>query len=146
MKAGRVVTVRINPADCMSVIDIAEKIGMRVRGVSFSQLVSVAVSSALESFRQNGIVPQRSGFEYSSMMAEFPVPRKEARSLALDVTKTFQMIGSTGQIPAVVANPELDRKKGRFEELVGKYTVDESSISKEEQDEMSALALELNPE
>lgn len=147
MKAGRVISLRINPIDCLSVIDAAEKIGMLVPGVSFSQLVSIVLSSSLESFRQNKIIPTRDGFEYTQMMARFPEPKKQARSRALAITETFKL-GAVqgGSVPATVpAPPNMKRKEVRYEELVQRFHADAANMSEEEVREMHSLALELNP-
>ena len=90
MKAGRVVSIRVNPRDCLAAIDTLEKIGLRVKGMSFAQVVSIAFSSAMESFRQNGIVPDRDGFEFNEMMQQFPADsRRKGRAIA--ITKALEV-------------------------------------------------------
>ena len=53
MKVGRVVSIRVNPTDCLSVIDVVQKIGLNIRGISFSQVVSIALSNSLPAIMQH---------------------------------------------------------------------------------------------
>ena len=142
-KPGRVIYIRVNPSDCMSCIDVVKKAGMNLQGASFSMIASAALSSSLESFRQNGIIPTRQGFEYLDMMKEYPMTDKQGRARALAINRTFQMLGSRLQVPAVV--PMDPRKKVRFDALAFKNEADPHNMSVEEKEELSALALELNP-
>lgn len=66
---GNVVTIRINPRDTMSVIDLVESLGMPMHTLSFPAMASLALSSCLEALRTQGIVPDRTGFEYAERTA-----------------------------------------------------------------------------
>lgn len=143
MKPGRTANIRINPKDCMACIDVVKKTGMNLQGASFSVIVSTALSSALESFRQNGIIPSRDGFEYTDMMRDYPLQPKEGRARALAITKTFSMVGSTGQVPAIV--PIDPRKKLELDQLVFKANNDEANMDETEKARLKELMYELNP-
>lgn len=135
---GRVVSIRVNPRDCMSVIDVTEAVKMRFPGISFSQVVSIALSSALESLRKAKAIPTREGFEFYDMMKSFP--SKGGRARALDISETIALAGPDAQVPAVIHDsPERRRKQLRFEELQFKATQDLANMSEEEQNEYFAL-------
>lgn len=72
LKAGRVVQIRLNPKDCMAVVDIITQAKMFVPGMSFSHATSIAFACMSETFRKNNIVPTREGYEYSDLMEPFP--------------------------------------------------------------------------
>lgn len=143
MNPGRTANIRINPKDCMSCIDVVQKTGVNLKGASFAMIVSAALSSLLESMRQNGIIPDRDGFEYAEMMRDYPMPSKGERARALAITKTFNI--SAGQMPAVASNPDMKRKKMRFDELAFKANNDAINMSHEEQSELTELTKELFP-
>lgn len=119
-RPGRVVQIRVTPRDCLSVIDVWDKLGVKIEGASFSQLVSTALASALESFRKNGIIPDRDGTEYSRMMERFP-DIKAARARALSINEVMYH----HEVPAVVPETlETRRAFSRFKEL--RLKVDEN--------------------
>ena len=126
-RVGRVVSIRLSPQDCMAVVDAAKKMGVRMQQVSFPQLVSLALSAALESFRQNGIIPERDGFEYSEMMAQFPdgreIRRGFARALTADTPETR----------------EMKNARIRLDELLLKAEADPLNMTQELKDEMEQL-------
>lgn len=103
MRAGRVVRLRVNPKDCLSVVDIVEKAQIYTNGMSFSQVVSLALSSMLEAYRQGALIPTRDGFEYTKMMAKFGDNPQVDRAKKLAITQAIQMAGSevTTPIPKV---------------------------------------------
>lgn len=66
-----VVRLRVSPKDCMSVVDAARLVGVPPEQYSMSALTSLVLSSLLEVHRKSGLIPERSGFEYSEMMEPF---------------------------------------------------------------------------
>ena len=146
MKVGRVVSIRVNPTDCLSVIDVVQKIGLNIRGISFSQVVSIALSSALEAMRQNGVVPDRDGSEYLQMMAQFPTPLKSQRGRSLDITKTLYLAGSDARVPPVVVDAKRKQALRRYEELALKLEAAPESLDAEQQRELRELTAVLFPD
>jgi len=137
---GRVVSIRVNPTDCMAVVDLVDKIGLHIPGMSFSQAVSIALSSAMESLRRAGAIPTRDGFEFSEMMQKYPNFNKGSKGKALDIARTFADLGSSFRPPsAVPESPAYNRAKIRFEELRAKAKADPDNMSAEEFGEYSAL-------
>ena len=146
LKPGRVIYIRVNPKDCMSCIDVVQKAGMNLQRASFSLIASAALSSALESFRQNGIIPDREGFEYTDMMKDYPMTDKQERARALAINRTFSLAGSNINIPPVISGPPVDRrKKLRFEELARKKNAAPESMDSDDEVELQGLIFELNP-
>ena len=52
-----VVTVRVNTLDCLSMLDVLEVAGVKVEGMSFSAIVSLALSSLVSAARRGNIIP-----------------------------------------------------------------------------------------
>lgn len=92
MLPGEVVRIRVNPRDCMSVVDVINNTGMYTGGMSFPMAVSLVLSSLLESARQAKLIPERDGFEYSEVMQPFSNKATGPRKLA--ITAAHRMVGS----------------------------------------------------
>lgn len=98
MKAGKVISLRVNPKDCMSCIDVLEAAGLPIKNMSFAQVVSLALSSAMETFRTQQVIPTRDGFEFSEMMAPFGGTWSGRHKQKLEVTKLVEGVGSELQV------------------------------------------------
>ena len=71
MKAGHVVSIRVNPRDCQSVLDLLDAAGIPRRALTFAQCVSLALGSSLETFRKDGTLPEVDEFEYLNRMQPY---------------------------------------------------------------------------
>lgn len=120
IKAGRVCSIRINPRDCMSVCDAIEKLKLDPRIMTFDQAVRVTLSSALESLRQAGTLPERDGFEYSAMLARFRTKPSQMKG-KLEFTK---LVDQTEAVRALVPSKGQERRRARFQELRLHYEAD----------------------
>ena len=67
MRAGNVVSIRVNPTDTLSVIDLMKELNMPMHTLSFPAMVSLALASSLQALREQGVIPERTGFEYNEM-------------------------------------------------------------------------------
>lgn len=143
MRPGRVVKIRINPADCMSAVDVVRAAGAYHAGMSFAQVIVSALSIAMQTFRSNSIIPARDGFEFSEMMKEFGNQPHIDRELKLKITKFMQSQSMPGQIalPAI----ETNKKQTRLNELTFQYQQDAANMSEIDRNEMFTLIKELNP-
>lgn len=94
LAAGHVAQVRINPKDCMSVIDVVKTAGVWTEGMSFAQMVSLALSSAMETFRQSKFIPERDGFEYLEMMERYMGESKSTKKKQ-QITQVINAAGAT---------------------------------------------------
>lgn len=144
-RAGEVVSIRVNPKDCMSCVDVVKKIGLPIQGGSFAIVVSSALASLLETFRQNNIIPTRDGFEFNEIMSAFPKTARASRARALAITETFHTVGSSIHIPPIIRNPDFERKKIQFDALAFRNENDPINVTDAEREEMLELARELNP-
>ena len=140
--AGRVARIRVNPQDCMAVVDVLRLLELKPEQFTFDQAVRVALSSLLESARSHNAIPRRDGFEYSQMMSQF------IQRFTTDRTKTFEVtkLINTASIRASVPDHTAERKFRRFEELNFKLQADSANISPAEQHELQQLAAELWPD
>lgn len=71
MRAGQVVRIRVNPKDCVSVLDVMKAGGIDISKMSYSSIVSLALSAMLQGLRDGGTIPDRDGFEYAEMMEPY---------------------------------------------------------------------------
>lgn len=143
MIPGRTVRIRVNPTDCMSCLDVAKQVGYLKEGISFAEVVSIALRALLATVRQENIVPTRDGFEYSEMMAPYKDQPHLDRALKVRLTKALKM----HDIPAVVEEAvEHRRARIRFEELAFKSNTDPTNMSEEEVDELRRLTNILHPD
>ncbi len=106
MRPGLVVTIRINPSDCMSVLDVVRAAGLDLDGASFASLTSLALGSLLETMRRDKIIPTRTGFEYMEMMAGYHGSQRTKKKVA--VANAIHTVGSD------IATPALEPRTNRF--------------------------------
>lgn len=71
MKPGQVVSIRVSPKDCMSVVDAIKGNGFYTPGMSYPAMVSMILAASLESMRKQGLIPTRDGFEYTEIMGPY---------------------------------------------------------------------------
>lgn len=143
MRAGRVVKIRLEPQLCMACVDVVNKVGANRDGISFAQVVILALNSAVAAFKANGLIPDRDGFEYSSMMKPFKDQPHIDRARKLELTRIIQNM----DVPAapIVVNRELNKKQMRFRELAMKAEHDAVNMDEAERKELNDLVHELNP-
>lgn len=133
---GLVVSVRINPTDAMSVIDILDAVGVPKENLSFAQGTKIALSSLLESARQAGTIPRREGFEYLEMLAPFKADSYASRGAKLKLANELAKPPTENNVPV----PQLDRaKQVRLDELLFKHQQDPDNMGKEELQELTEL-------
>jgi len=157
MKAGEVVSIRVNPEDVMSCIDICLVAGIYVKGMSLAQVVRTALSGLLEGARTGNVVPHRDGFEYSEMIAKFIVPGHDVRKLQISnvieqaevargnvgLPRSPMAIGMMQHAPAIITEdtPDVKRLKAnlirRQMELDSKKQADPDNFSTAEQEELT---------
>lgn len=139
MRVGRIARIRVNPKDCVAIVDVLQKLEINTPGISFSQGVSIALSSAMEAFRQNGVIPVRDEFDYTKLMQRFPEDRPADRARKLEVTSAIGLRGA----PALVGEtPDRKRRRLRYEELRFKKKSDSLNWTDEEQQELVPLVEE----
>lgn len=100
MKAGHVVTIRINPRDCQSVLDVLDAAGVPRKALSFAQCVSLSLGSLLETARRNGLIPEPDEFEYLNRMSEYMTPDRRRKSAR--VADALHNLGGRLRSPALV--------------------------------------------
>lgn len=144
---GRVVKIRINPDDCMSVIDVIAQTGLLPKGASFAQVVTTALATLLEGVRRAKIIPTRDGFEYAAMMAEYQDQPHIDRARKLDITQAVALGRLHGAMPAVsiAEAPEKARQRVRFDELYFKRKNNSENWTEADQAEFMPLYDEFAP-
>lgn len=135
MKAGRVVYIRVNPKDCMSCIDVCQKVATVTKGMSYAQLVSMALATLLETMRANHVIPNRDGFEYNEMMQPWSDGKGNTK-LKVQLNKAVELQGSEFIVPilpigqedkdvVISNNPAIARLENQLREIMAKQQVDE---------------------
>lgn len=149
MKPGTVVRIRITPSDCMSCVDVATRVGLVMRGTSFAQVVSIALKALLETARDKGAIPYRTGNEYAELMAPF-VDSPSMRARKLEVTEALNPMNSEIVYPTVpldtpmpVTAPQRTRLEARASELRFQRSQDPDNFSPEQQAELESIADQL---
>ena len=91
MKPGFVVSIRLNPLDCLRVLALIQD---NVRStMSFAQCVSLTLSSMLQDMEESGRIPTQDGFDYAEKMAPYKrmngVRKKRVMTLPSVATHTY---------------------------------------------------------
>jgi len=107
MKAGAVTTMRINPRDCQSCLDVMKAVSINTNDMSFSQIASLTLSSLLESARKTGLLPEPNPFEFLNRMEPYIGTKNTRRKTK--ITTTINNLGSAMRAPALEA-AELDEE------------------------------------
>lgn len=102
-RAGEVVRIRVNPTDCMGVVDVVRLSGISTRNMSFSQMASLALTSLLEGARTVGAIPTRTGYEYNELVG--PHLQGERTGAKLEVAQALYKQAADGRIPSFVPSP-----------------------------------------
>lgn len=98
LKAGVVTSLRINPKDCMSIMDVLENTGLLRPGMSFSAMAALTLSVLLETMRERQDIPTRSGFEFSEMVGPY-LNGNQAKKVA--ITRAVEQMGSDFSAPVL---------------------------------------------
>lgn len=110
MKAGFVARIRVNPRDCLSVLDIVQSSGINTEGMSFSALTSLAMACMLEALRKAKTIPDNDGFNYEQRMRPFAGGRSTYDRRVL--TEAIYVGAAAGlplpEIPKPPARKEID--------------------------------------
>lgn len=142
MTPGIVVSLRVNPTDVMAIIDALDYIGIPKANLSFAQATKLVLASALEGFRQAGIVPRRDGFEYLEMIAPFEQQGFGSRGAKLKMAKINRQPNMQPPPIVVPDTPEVARRRVRFDELIFKYKADPNNFADDDMQELLPLMKE----
>lgn len=143
LRSGRIVRIRVSPKNCMAVSDFMDL--LQVKGdMSFSQVVSVALASAMEMLMENKLIPRRVGHEYERMMGKYPATEKERLSTVIRQAKALRLMEDTGAVPTVVALTRVQiEKRDRLDRLVFRHENLRETMTEAELDEMRLLMIEV---
>jgi hypothetical protein len=114
LKTGEVVRIRVNPTDTLSVLDLLAAVGISTTYMSYSQCVSLALSSLLETARQHKLIPEPDGFDYNNRMAKFRGHNSLNHKKKLETNAAIERLGSDFKIahaPKFQESPEVLRQR-----------------------------------
>lgn len=104
MKGGIVATIRVNPRDCQSVLDVLEKAGIPTKGMSFAAMTALAFQSLMEAARQSQAIPEPDEFQFLPRLQPY-LRAKHGRKL--EITKTVMGLGANLRpAPIAASGPE----------------------------------------
>jgi hypothetical protein len=83
-KPGMVVSIRVNPADCQSVLDLMQVVNIDpYDGRSFSSCVALAFSSLVDMSKRAGIIQEPDPFQFLNRMGVFLDSRNNKKKHAI---------------------------------------------------------------
>lgn len=139
MRAGRVVTIRVMPKECMACVDVLRALGVIEQGMTFSRVVSLALMSLVKTAQDLKAIPVRDGFEFNEMMQPFEdTPSHRRRGLA--ISRALDERGPALAVPPLVSDYTRVRMQRRLDELVAKRQADPDNFSAAEQAEAEQLS------
>ena len=124
MKAGMVVRLRVNPKDCQSVLDLLDRVSIPHDNLSFSQCVSLALASLLETARTYKTLPEPDAFQYMNRMGKFYGRGHAMQGKRLAAANALGNIGEHFQAPQVSIEPARPSEPSPVAE-VAEVTADE---------------------
>lgn len=124
MKAGMVVRLRVNPKDCQSVLDLLDRVSIPHDNLSFSQCVSLALASLLETARTYKTLPEPDPFQYMNRMGKFYGRGHAMQGKRLAAANALGNIGEHFQAPQVSIEPARPSEPSSVAE-VAEVTADE---------------------
>lgn len=146
-KGGMVVYIRVSPRDCISCVDIMDKLEIRTNGMSFDAIVRLALSSLIASAQQNGIIPIPDGFEFDSRVTKrFGAGRGATHGKKLAFSKLIDQTEKGYQVmPLIPDTHERRLARTKFDELEFRATADPVNFSQDDRVELQRLAQILYP-
>ena len=130
LRGGWVVSLRVNPQDCMAVADVLTKMGISTVNLSFSQATKIVLASAFETLRGLGYIPTRDGFEFSEMMAPFERDRIRTRKMQLRIAE--DNASPMYKAEPLIDSPERKQRRIRYEELTVRQKGDPINFSEDD--------------
>ena len=121
-RGGVVARIRVNPRDCLSILDILQSNGIDIQGMSFSAITSLAMTCMLESLRKGEVIPRNDGFDYNERMG--PYLEGKSTSDKSGLTGGLYMKAVQGEsLPEIQINGRQERSVGEMsaEELLEEY-------------------------
>jgi hypothetical protein len=136
-KGGLVARIRVNPKDCLGILDVMEAMGLAPTQHSFSGCVAISLSSLIALARKQEVIPQEeNGFQYLNRLSPFlnqqsTRVKRERTNLLYEkaqhgINGTPPLLPRKGDI--IPIHEEFDREAGMKEYLDLKNKVMEGSL------------------
>lgn len=112
MKPGLVVSIRISPRDCQSIVALMDASGVSRQGQTFSGMASLALSSLLQTARTNGTIEEPDPFNYWNEVGEYHKGRarnKDKERIVQAASSKITPTMSTSIASGVVADAGLSQ-------------------------------------
>lgn len=145
MRPGKVVTIRVNPIDCMSVIDVLDAANVPYSNMSYASMVSLALATLIQSAKNSHIIREPDPFQYGQVMARYADSTRSRTKLLAN--ENMQMMRANFEAPAIVqkspstmqsftpstqsppVSPEMQRSRNQLRDFEEKRRLDKSNMS-----------------
>lgn len=144
MRPGLVVTIRVNPKDCQSVLAMMKVSGLDTSKETFSSMVSTVFSGLLQATRTNKTIEEPDATRYWNQMGRYHKSEKGKSRSAIANTIREQIkvavrdVEEDDDTPAEAIDPKVKLAGIRMQQLMDKeeqtpelYTVDDKIEFKE---------------
>lgn len=98
MRAGIITTLRVNPRDAQSILDVLDAVGLPRAALSFAQCTSLALGALLETARQNRLIPEPDEFEYLNRLGPYLATANQPKKR---IAKALHNMGGSLRAPVV---------------------------------------------
>src|SRR5574337_502417 len=70
-KPGKVINIRLNPTECLQVLDFLKKAGISTEGKTFSTCASIVLHALMKDAQIRNVLDEPDGFEFNNRMEQF---------------------------------------------------------------------------
>lgn len=129
---GQVISLRLRPEDCVRILDLADRTG--VRG-SFPQKVSLVINGLLVAAEQSGLIPEPDMFSYGPRMQQALSPRNGGAVAELVAPVLNRTSGEAPRAftPAINTSGMMpEEAAGEFSKLQFKQEYDPANFTEED--------------
>lgn len=110
MRPGQVIRLRVNPTECLQVLDFLRRANIEVTGRSFSACASIVWHALMKDAERRGFMHEVDGFSYNEQMAQFLSPEEIA----------YRQLGGPSK-EAIVEDPnEVQKAQEELQKLLDK--------------------------
>lgn len=119
-RPGEVVSIRINPKDCLGILDLMDATKVSVANKSFPQMVSTALAGFIQAARDNQVIPAEPDmFQYGPRMQRYTNRKSSDAGSIASVMNGARFVQPQSEEPEVKFKPTADQRRAvtRMQEL-----------------------------
>lgn len=124
MKPGLVVTIRVNPVDCQSILALLDSSGFERGNQTFSSMVSLTLSGMLQSCRDSGQIKIPDPFKYWDDVGQYHKTKHAEKEAVAKMIHTLMGKGIAARAEEANVNipdvPTAEQEQEMIKALPGK--------------------------